>query len=189
MQITEQQHKAAKETFELIATELGDNRDVHSATAISSAARLGGSFMFRSFNLQLENDSPGNVVLSEEANEKFPVLINFTAWMLDNSGLRVDEEQFDADSMTKSNLNLLETLTLLQKKAVVIMSENELDYEQMAFACAVTTAFLIKGCQRDLPVQSGFNTASYSYIEGCKTYPPELSNPAAKKRSIFTFWK
>lgn len=91
--------------------------------------------------------------------------------------------------MSESNLTLLDTLTLLQSKAVEIMRENELNYEEMAFACAMTTAFLIDKCQNELAVQSGFNTASLSFIEGCKTYPPDLSSPAAKKKSVFNFWK
>jgi len=166
MQITEQQHKAAQKIFELIATELGKNRAVHPATAISSCARLSGSFMFRSFNLQLANVSPGNVVLSEEANEKGPILINFTGWMLNNLGINIDGKEFNKSSMTESNLSFLDTLKLLQNKAAEIMSQSKLDYEQMAYSCAMATAFVIKECQNDLEVQSGFNTATYSFIEG-----------------------
>jgi len=190
MQITKQQHKAAQEIFELIAKELGKNRAVHPATVISSAARLSGSFMFRSFNLQLANGSPGDVVLSVEANEKGPLLINFTGWMLSSLGIDIDKKELEDSPMAESDLSLLDSLKLLQNKASEIMSMNKLDYEQMAFSCAMATAFLIKECQHDLAVQSGFNTAIYSFIEGSKTYPPELSSPAApRKKSIFTFWK
>lgn len=189
MQITEQQHKAAQEMFELIATELGKSRAVHAATAIASCARLSGSFMFRSFNLELKNVSPGGVVLSEEANEKWPVLVNILGWMLSNLGTNIDKRKLDEFPKTESKLNFLETLKLLQSKAVAIMNHNQLDFEQMSYACAIATSFLINECQQDLKVESGFNTAVFSFIEGSKTYPPELSNPTSKKKNIFGFWK
>jgi hypothetical protein len=189
MKISEQQHKAAEKIFELIATELGKNRAVHPATVIASAARLAGSFMFRSFNFQLANASPGSAVLSEEANEKFPALINLTGSVLINLGIDIDQKKLNDISMEESNLNFLDTLNLLQSKAAEIMGQNKLDYEQMAYSCAMATAFLIKECQQDLVTEAGFNTAIYSFIEGSKTYPPELTDAAPRKKSIFSFWK
>jgi hypothetical protein len=188
MQITKQQHKAAQEIIELIATELGKNRAVHSSTAISSCARLSGSFMFRSFNLQMKSASPGNVVLSEKANEKGPVLVNILGSILGNLDINIDKKKLHEIPMAQSNLNFLDTLNLLQNKAAAIMIQNKLDFEQMAYSCAMATAFLIKECQHDLVIESGFNTAVYGFIEGSKTFPPELSNQTYKK-SIFAFWK
>lgn len=189
MEITKQQHNAAKELVELIAAELGENRAIHPATAISSCALLSGSFMFRSFNLQLKDVSPGNVVLSEEANEKWPVLMNIVRWMLDIHGIGIDDEKLNEMSAEKSNLKFLDTLNLLQSKAAAIMSENNLDFEQMAYSGAIATSFLIKECQHDLAVEIGFNTAVFGFIEGCKTYPPAFQNTAPKKKSFFKFWK
>jgi hypothetical protein len=56
------------------------------------------------------------------------------------------------------------------------MKKHSLDFEGMAFACAMATGFIIKECSKDMLPESGFHTAVYSYIEGSKTYPPELSN-------------
>ena len=69
------------------------------------------------------------------------------------------------------------------------MNKNKLNFEQMAHAFAMAAAFLIKECQQDLPVESGFNTAIYGFIEGSKTYPPEFLSPAVKRKNIFRFWK
>ena len=189
MQITEQQHKASQKIVELISAKIGKNRAVHPATAISSCARLSGSFLFRSFNFQLANVSPGNAVLSDEANEKGHVLINFIGGMLNNLGVNINGEELEEQPVEESNLSFLDTLNLLQDKAAEIMIENKLDYEQIAYSCAVATAFIIKECQNDLAVQSGFNTAIYSFIEGSKTYPPEFPKLKSKKKSIFNFWK
>jgi hypothetical protein len=59
----------------------------------------------------------------------------------------------------------------------------------MAYSCAMATAFIIKECQNELQAESGFHTAVFSFIEGCKTYPPEFGVSQPKKKSIFKFWK
>src|SRR5258705_13427614 len=112
MQITDEQHKAAGEIVGLIVTELGKNKPVHAATAISSCARLSGSFMFRSFNFPLKNLTPGNVVLSEEANVKGPVLINMLGAILSKFDINIDAKKVNDYSKTESNLNFLDTLNL-----------------------------------------------------------------------------
>ena len=189
MQITEQQHKAAGEIIDLIAEELGEKRAIHPGTAITSCGRLAGSFLFRSFNLPTNNISPGTVVLSENANEKGPVLINILGWMLDNLNINIDSDKLKEFSHTESNLNFLDTLDLLQSRSISIMNQNNLSFEEMAYSCAMATAFIVKECQNDLKVEVGFNTAIYSFIEGSKTYPPEIQNTIPKKKNIFKFWK
>ena len=189
MQITEQQQQAAGEIVELIATELGDKRAIHAGTAITSCGLLAGSFLFRSFHYSMENIPPGDVVLSEKANEKGPVLINILAWTLNNFGVDIDNSKMDSDTMAESNLQFVETLNLLQNKAAAIMDKNKLDFEQMAYSCAMATAFIIKECQKDLAVETAFTTAVYGFIKGSKTWPPDFSKENPQKKSIFKFWK
>ena len=86
-------------------------------------------------------------------------------------------------------MNFLDTLNLLQSKAAAIMSENNLDFEQMAYSGAIATSFIIRECQHDLAVEVGFNTAVFGFISGCKTYPPDLLTAAHKKKNFFKFWK
>ena len=116
MDITQPQQTASKELVELIAAELGEGRAVHSATAITSCALLAGSFMFRSFNLQLKDVSPGNVVLSEEANEKWPVLMNIVRWMLDTWGVNIDEEKLNEMSEKESNSEFFRHVEFIAKQ-------------------------------------------------------------------------
>lgn len=189
MQITEEQNKAAGLIVELIADKIGDNRQIRPGTAIAAAARLAGSFMFRSFNLKLDSVSSGSAVLSEEANEKGPILINVLGGTLNNFGVSPDSDKMNSTSNVASNLSFLETLARLQDQAQIIMSQNNLSQEQMAYSCAMATAFIIKECRNDLPVESGFHTAVYGFIEGSKTYPPEFGTSQSKKKSIFKFWK
>lgn len=181
MQITEEQNKAAGSIVELIANNVGINREIHPGTAIAAGARLAGSFLFRSFDLKLNNVSPGSAILSEEANEKGIVLIDVLGGTLDNFGVTPDPGKMKSASHAESNLSFLETLGRLQDQAQVIMNENSLDQEQMAYSCAMATAFIIKECQNDLAVESGFHTAVYGFIEGCKTYPPDYRTSPSKK--------
>ncbi len=189
MQITKQQHKAATLIVELIAHKTGKNRQVHPATAIAAGARLAGSFMFRSFNLNLENISPGSAVLSEQANDKGPLLINVLAGTLDSFGISLDSIKINSTSQAESNLSFLETLERLQDPARAIMNQNHLSQEEMACSCAMATAFIIKECQNDLPVETGFHTALYGFVEGSKTFPPEFGISQPGKKSLFKFWK
>ncbi|HET9745316.1 MAG TPA: hypothetical protein VFP97_06380 [Chitinophagaceae bacterium] len=185
MQITKEQNDAAGSIVEWIANEIGNNRQLHAGTAIAAGARLAGSFMFRSFNFNLNNVSPGAPVLSEEANEKGPVLINVLVVTLKNLGVEPDAGKMNTHSKVESSLTFVETILGLQDQAQSIMNQNNLNKEQMAYSCAIATASIIKECQNDLPVESGFHTAVYGFIEGSKTYPPELGTPKTKNKSIF----
>ncbi len=189
MQITTEMNKAAGSIVDLIANRIGEKREIHPATAISAGARLAGSFLFRSFNLQLNNASPGTAVLSEQANEKGPVLIGILGSVLESFGVNPDPGKMKSTSKAESNLNFMEIIDRLQNPAQELMNQYSLGQEQMAYCCAMATAFIIKECQGQLPVESGFHTAVYGFIEGSKTYPPDLSVSQPKKKSIFKFWK
>ena len=101
----------------------------------------------------------------------------------------IGTEKLNELSHTESNLNFLDTLNLLQSKALSIMNQNNLSFEEMAYSCSMATAFIIKECQNDLKAEVGFNTAIYSFIEGSKTYPTEIQSTLPKKKNIFKFWK
>lgn len=188
MEISANQKKAAQEIVELIALGVGDNRSVHPGTAITSCSRLAGSFMFRSFTFQVDQLKPGSAVLSDEANKKGPILVNVLQWMLHNFSVELDSKKLN-EKPAESNHGFIETLNLLQDKARLILNANNLSFEQMAYACSMATAFLIKEYQIDLAPETGFGTAVYGFIEGSKTCPPPFSETSQKKKSIFTFWK
>jgi hypothetical protein len=189
MNITKEQNVAAGEIVELIAEKLGANRQIDPATAISAGARLAGSFYFRSFNFDMKDIKPGSAVLSEQANEKGPLLINILGMTLSSFGINLDRDLISKTSKAESDISFLDSLNILQDKAHEIMSRNKLTQEQMAHSCAMATAFIIKECKADLSAESGFNTAIYAFIEGSKTYPPLLGGITQEKKSIFKFWK
>ena len=188
MEINQNQNKATGEIVDLIASAIGKNREVHSATAIATSARLSGSFLFKSFGLDIDDAKPGTAVLSQEANEQGHELINVIGAVLSNMGVNIDNDKMELAEIQKTELDFLQSLSSTQAKAIEIMKKHKLTEKEMAVACAMSTAFIIQQCQNDLDVESGFNTAVYGLIEGSKTVPPELTESPTEQKKWYKFW-
>lgn len=173
MQITQPQNDAVGDIVETVVLVIGKgSREIDTTDAISSTARLAGSFLFRSFGLKVTGASPGTVVLSEEANVKGPQLVNITYAVLQNMGVSIDNNKVSGASDKQPSENFVDVIGRLQGPVLEIMNKYDLSYEQMAQSAAIATAFIIQQSPNILPEQ-GFGTAIYYYIEGTKTYPPE----------------
>ncbi len=191
MHISESQHKAAGQLVELIADRVGSGRAVHPETAIASAARLAGSLLLRSFNLNIQAVEPGTVVLSNEANEEGPHLVSIMSAMLQHFGLSMDSEKLrQLKRGAAPELSVVQSLSLLQEEAMGIARENGLELKEAAQAAAMATAFIVKECARDIGVETSFNAAAYSFIEGCKTVPPHVGpkSKSGDKKPWYKFW-
>ncbi len=187
MYISEPQSKAAGELVDLVANKLGSGRAVHAETAIASTARLAGSFLFRSFGLSVPDAQPGTLVLSNEANEEGPQLINIMSAMLHHFGVRVNQKMLSGKASERggaAELSVVESLAMLQNDAMHIVKANGLGLKEAAQAAAVATAFVVKECSRNLGAEVSFNIATFGFIEGSKTVPPAIStspsSPAKK---------
>lgn len=174
MNISERINNAVGELVDLIANKVGSDRAIHPETAIASAARLSGSFLLRSFNFDLDKFEIGNVLLSEEANEKGPILINILGNMLQNYGIIIDSDKLGKNNGDKPNLSFLESMSLIQQDAINIIESYDLNFEEAAHAAAMATAFIVRECSRNISCETGFNTAIFGFIEGTKTIPPYL---------------
>jgi len=84
---------AAGEMLEVFAARLGQNGTLHSETVIAAAARMAGTMLFRSFGFDTSKMLPGAAVLSNEANQKGPELLNIVGGMLQKYGLQPDKEK------------------------------------------------------------------------------------------------
>jgi len=188
MEITQNQNRATGEIVDLIASAIGKNREVHSATAIATSARLSGSFLFKSFGLEIDDAKPGTAVLSQQANEEGPELINVIGTVLSNMGVSVDNDKMESAQIQKTELDFLQSLDSTQTKASELMKKYGLTEKEMAVTCAMSTAFIIQQCQNDIDVESGFNTAVYGLIEGSKTVPPEMTESTTKQKKWYKFW-
>lgn len=194
LNISDAQHKATSEFVDLVANKIGLGRAIHPETAISSAARLAGSLLLRSFKLNIGSAEPGAVLLSSEANEKGPLLIGAMAAFLSRSGLSLDESLLGGEQAKRGaepNLTVLQALSIFQDEALQIINRNGLSLEEGAQSAALATGFIVKECAVSIGAEVGFNVAAYGFIEGCKTVPPVLSPPAStaqKKKPWYKIW-
>ncbi len=194
MEISEAQNKAAGEIVDLVAGRVGSNRAVHPETAIASTARLAGSLLFRSFNLKLEGVEPGTAVLSDEANEKGPQLVEIMSAVLQRFGVSLDHEKFGGEPAQRGEepeLTVVQSLALLQEDAMRITSQIGLGLEEAAQAGAVATAFIVTECAKSIGGEVGYNVAVFGFIEGCKTAPPPIGpeqKSAGLKKPWYKIW-
>jgi hypothetical protein len=194
LKITQAQNKAAGELVELIAAVIGKNRAIHPQTAISSAARLSGSLLLRSFNLNLDTLEPGTILLSPAADEKFPMLINTLAAFLSRSNVQLDQQKLGAQQASRGeapHLDTLGALSRLQEPAIAIGKDNHLSLEQTAQAAALATGFIVKECAPQIGAETGFNISALGFVEGSKTVPPRTggSPPVAPNtKRWYKFW-
>jgi hypothetical protein len=191
--ITPEQNKAAGEFVELIAAKIGDGRSIHSETAIAACARLSGSLLLRSFNFQLEALEPGTALLSEEANQKGPELINTMLGFLSAVGVPADQLSVNqqAGRGEAPRLDVGASLALLQSDALKIGERYGLQLDQSAQAIALATGFIVKECIPQIGAGVALNVAMFGFVEGSKTIPPKLGNVPVEKvnaKPWYKFW-
>src|SRR5262245_34209088 len=193
MQISEAQYKLSGQLVDLVADNLGAGRAVHPETAVACSARLAGSLLFRSFNLNIEDVKPGTVVLSNEANEQGPQLVNILGAMVEHFGVTIDAKKLQRQPNARGRdpeLSVLQSLQLLQDKALELVSESGLSLVEASHAAAIATAFIVKECARDISGEEGFNIAAYGFIEGSKTMPPRQTpkSPQSERKPWYKLW-
>ena len=175
--LTPSQIEAAQKFAELAHEQL---RAKSAATVIAGAARMAGTFLFHSFNFHIENAKPGNAVLSEEANEKGPRLMQILGGVLSYLGIDIGERFVESnDSNDKPALEFLDTQKLLEPQFDKIRRDYELSFEDAADATAAAVAFLIKENSEVIDKDAAFGVGVYGFIEGTKTIPfplPEESH-------------
>lgn len=195
MNITQEQNNAAGKLVDLIAAKIGNNRAIHPETAISASARLSGSLLLRSFNLRLESFEQGAVLLSNEANDKGPMLINTLRAYLSASKVALDPNKLGgqvAQRGEEPRLDILSALAQLQDEAINICEADHLNLEQSAQAAALATAFIVKECAPQIGAETAFNVAVFGFIEGSKTVPPSMTRrlpTAASSKRWYKFWQ
>ena len=171
--VNKQQIEAAQEfaniTLDALNTELG----VHAETAVAGVARMAGTYLFRSFDLPMGDIQPGQVVLSDIANEQGPALIEILGGALTQIGVSLNEEELNGETNAEGQprQNFLETQVLLEPRFKAIQEQYGLSLQEAAEACAVATALLIEDCFQVLDPNVAFNIAIYGFIEGTKTAP------------------
>jgi len=167
------QLKASKVIADAIIESLTTERGVHAETAVAAAARMAGTFMFRSFGLPTANIAPGSPVFSDIANERGPALVEVMKAGLKGLGIEMEDVQVDMQGSAEHQpqLTLLETQQALEPKLTQIAASHGLAGETAARSCALATATLIYQTRSVLQPAVSIGLATYGFVEGTKTMP------------------
>lgn len=163
----------AKEFANATIAALACEGSIHPGTVIAAAARMAGTYLFRSFRLDLRGVRPGQVVLSASADEQFPVLIRIAAMIVGTFGITLDDKQASTpiDPNHEPRLSFLETQLKLEPIYRAITDQSGMSDYEGGRAAAVAAAILIAHCSKVLDPNMGFRILSISIVEGTKTAP------------------
>lgn len=162
----------AKAAFDTLATD----GQLQAESAIAGMARMAGTYYFRSFGYAALQLVPGQAVLSAEADEKGPELMNLTHQVLARIGLKLDDNavraQLEASQDThKPVMDFRSTQPRLERAFAPIKAQHGLSNVEAGRAAACAVALLIHNCQQVLDPAVGFAVAVYGFVEGSKTTP------------------
>lgn len=174
--------QAAQQVADAIVETLTTDRGVHAETAVVAAARMAGTFLFRSFGLPTSGIPPGAPVFSDRANERGPLLVEVLEAGLTGLGIEVDRAvtTLEQNEEHQPQLTLLETQQALEPRLTRIATARGLDGETAARACALAAALLIHRTRSVLEPGISFGLAVYGFVEGAKTMPASPGPPLPK---------
>lgn len=166
-----------KKLYLVVTAAATDENGVHAETAIASASHMAGMFLLLSFNFNLEEMKVGQVVLSENANERGPELLQILSRVLSATNVKINTDDLGKDipEDNKPHLSVLESEKRLSVLFTEVANELSADNETMARAAAIAAGMLITDTQAVLDSTLGFSIAAYGFIEGAKTVPFKLA--------------
>lgn len=150
---------------------------IHPATAIATAARMAGTYLFRSFGLQVDDVKPGDAVLSRQAAEQEGELVRTALTVLARLGMQVTppEPETAAQKQNQPLLPFLRTQPHAERLLLPLREQHGLTDLQAAHVAAAATALLVRQFAKVLDPGIGFSVAAYGFIEGAKTAPAPMS--------------
>lgn len=162
----------AKAAFDTLATD----GHLEAESAVAGLARMAGTYYFRSFGYAAMKLVPGQAVLSQEADDKGPELMNLTHELLSRLGVRLDDTRVraaiaDAQGAHKPVMDFRSTQPRLERAFLPIREQYGLSNVEAGKAAACATALLIHNCQSLLDPAIAYGIAVYGFIEGSKTTP------------------
>ena len=174
--MTPSQIQAAQAFAGATVEALREGQGVHAETAIAATARMAGTFLFRSFDFPLPDVQPGQAVLSDNANERGPELLQILGGLLTQLGVALDPQLLDAEPGPEHQprRGFLDTQRRIEPLYDAIRLRLDLSLEQAAHAAAVATAIVIRQCAQVLHPSVAFAIAAYGFVEGAKTAPAPL---------------
>lgn len=160
----------------------------HAGTVLSVAGRMAGTSLFRS--IHKKDFEPGVVVLSEEANQEYPQLLNLFAYYVKQNGLDIMSRPLVTEfpEGDKPRMGLAEIQAEYQDQYNAIMKKHGLDYLDGARAGMIVCSMVFQyHCMKvkDIDPYVGAGIIAMGVVEGAKTAPPSLGTKPAKKERRF----
>lgn len=145
-------------------------------SAIAGMARMAGTYYFRSFGYAALQLTPGQAVLSDEANQKGPELMNLAHEVLARLGIRLADDRVREALATRADrhtpqLGFAYTQPRLERAFAPIKAAHALSNVEAGRAAACAVALLIHQHRQTLDPALAFGIAVYGFIEGSKTTP------------------
>jgi hypothetical protein len=178
---TNNQIIAGKEIGTLLLQALTTDRGLHAETAIVAAARMAGTYLFRSFHFPAKGITPGQPVFSTKSDEEIPLLLRTVERTL--LALKFPEPYFEGHKIPDGHepaLTISQTRKVLDEGIEGVMIKYKLTFEQIAHSCAIVSARLIRMTADKLNPAIGFSLCEKGFIEGAKTMPDPMREVAAK---------
>ena len=170
---TDAHANVARELANASLRALASEGNVHPGTLIAATARMAGTYLFRSFDLDVSGAQPGEVVLSVAANTQVPVLIRIAAAIVTKAGIALDDKTaaLPVQPQHTPRRPFLDTQRLLEPSYRAITGGSGMSDYEGARASAVAVGMLIPRCIKVLEANEAFRIAAYAFVEGAKTAP------------------
>ena len=94
--------------------------------------------------------------------------------MLGSYNIQLDQSKIGKNYGEDPELSFIDTMTLLQNEVIKISKDNGLSFEAASHSMALSAAFIVRECAKNIGVEVAFNVAMLGFIEGAKTVPPPL---------------
>ncbi|MCR9249863.1 MAG: hypothetical protein NXI20_05540, partial [bacterium] len=128
------------------------------------------SYTFRTFKKVNPDAKPGDVVLSQEANSKGPVLVQTLGLTLQQFDVKISKST-DTDLSDSLSLEFLDSQKIVEAAFKELNPQSNVSNEDMASILCIATAIAIEDKKETLDPTAAFGLAVMGFIEGTKTMP------------------
>jgi hypothetical protein len=186
-ELQKKRYEAAMEFLALLQRKyLSKDGKAHAGTVLSSAAWLAGTSLYRSLGYQADPPA-GTLMLSDQVNEKWPVLLNVFLYYCQKNGFDLKPDQLDlkAGPEHQPHEEIEKVQAQFQDQYNEIMKKHGLDYWNGALAGMIVCAIVFHyHCQvtRDIEPGTAAGIVSVGVVAGAKTVPPPLGSGGPVKQ-------
>jgi hypothetical protein len=149
---------------------------VNLPTLVAACARMSGSYLLRSFGLDLSSAQPGQAVLSQQVSAANPHLLHLSRLIMESLGTTIANSPTTPLDEQRKNIkqDFLESLRTLEPIFAPLQAKYSLNEEQMSKAGAVAAGILVHQFSKHMEANLGLGYAALGFAEGSQTIPLRL---------------